>query len=85
MSEGVVEAAGGGDGENSAETLREGAEEDQIDANEAGEEEEGHGVREIERLLDPKLPAGGEVKEHVLAHLPYRNWRPTVSMAGRGR
>ena len=36
--------------------------------------EQEYGVRNPSKLLDPKLPTKKDVDEHILTHLPYRNW-----------
>jgi hypothetical protein len=35
-------------------------------------------------MLDPKLPSKAEIEEHMLSHLPYRNWCEHC-VKGRGR
>ena len=47
-------------------------------------EEMENGRRHIKRMIDPKLPSEEEVKEHMITHLPYRNWCPHC-IKGRGK
>ena len=57
---------------------------------EDGEEEEprrvgkNEGVGRMRNIGDPRLPSRKEVKDHYLAHVPYRNWSPH-SVRGRGK
>ena len=50
-----------------------GVEAGRIDAHEEG--------KFIKRLVDPRLPTEEEVENHMLTHLPYRNWCPECGKA----
>lgn len=47
-----------------------------------GEQE--YGIRNLRKLLDPKMPSQKEVDEHRLTHLPYRKWCH-YCVQGKGR
>ena len=38
------------------------------------EEQDMGDVREMKKLIDPKLPTKAEVEAHEMTHLPFRNW-----------
>jgi len=51
--------------------------EDKPDLGDEDLEEEESGSSEaakVKKMLDPKLPSQSEVEEHMITHLPYRNW-----------
>jgi len=61
--------------------------EDKPDLGDEDLEEEESGSLEaakVKRMLDPKLPSQSEVDEHMMTHLPYRNWCEHC-VKGRGR
>ena len=62
-------------------------EDERVDADkweEAGRVGTRNEMRDMRRLVDPRLPTVEERREHELTHIPYRNWCPHC-IRGRGK